>query len=132
MRALMSNLEAAAWHRFSALRQQGISPAPQQCDSGEDRRFEKKTASILVGFLTLLVCELLGELLRSALHLPIPGPVIGMLLLATGLALRGGKERELEAPAASSLDRVAAGLLRHMGLLFVPAGVGIVAEIGVL
>jgi putative effector of murein hydrolase LrgA (UPF0299 family) len=85
---------------------------------------------MLVAFFTLLGCELLGELVRDALHLPIPGPVIGMFLLAAGLALRGRAPTEASAPSA--LDRVAGALLEYMGLLFVPAGVGIIAQAGLL
>ena len=31
--------------------------------------------------LILVGCQLLGELLRTTFHLPVPGPVIGMFLL---------------------------------------------------
>jgi holin-like protein len=80
----------------------------------------------------LLGCELLGQLLRSALHLPIPGPVIGMLVLAAGMALLGQDQTLTRSAPASPLDRTAGMLLEHMGLLFIPAGVGIVAEIPLL
>ena len=77
----------------------------------------------------LLGCELLGELLRRALHLPIPGPVIGMLMLAAGMALfEQNNETPAGAAPVSALDRIAGALLKHMGLLFIPAGVGIIAE----
>jgi holin-like protein len=62
-------------------------------------------------------------------HLPIPGPVIGMFLLAAALALRAGKT---DGAIPASLDQAAEKLISHMGLLFVPAGVGIIAEAGVL
>ncbi len=89
--------------------------------------------SIPSALFTLLGCELLGELLRGVLHLPIPGPVVGMLLLAATLGLSRGREDAADEPAApTALDIVAGALLRHMGLLFVPAGVGIVAEAGLL
>ena len=83
---------------------------------------------MLAGLFTLLGAELLGELLRSVLHLPVPGPVIGMILLAAWLIARCDRAE----PEASSLDRMATGLLDHLGLLFVPAGVGIVAELGLI
>jgi holin-like protein len=71
--------------------------------------------------------------LRDALHLPVPGAVVGMILLATGLALRDRKKKPAEtAPEPSSLDRTAGTLLDHMGLLFVPAGVGIVSQASLL
>ncbi len=79
---------------------------------------------MLPAILTLLGCQLLGEILRTALALPIPGPVTGMFILAAVLAVRGRVPPGLEATADA--------LISHMGLLFVPAGVGIVAEAGLL
>jgi holin-like protein len=87
---------------------------------------------MLIAIFILLGYELFGELLRGALHLPIPGPVIGMAVLTIGLALGQRKEAQTETPALTPLDRAAATLLEYMGLLFVPAGVGIVDEIGLL
>jgi holin-like protein len=65
------------------------------------------------------------------LALPVPGPVIGMSILAAALAFRkeGAGPRS---PITDSLEHTAETLIRHMGLLFVPAGVGLIAEIGVL
>ena len=82
-------------------------------------------------FFILIACQLLGEALRIVLYLPIPGPVIGMFILAAALALRSSGD-----PANPSqptpLDRSAAALLTYMGLLFVPAGVGVITEIDLL
>ncbi|PWC66777.1 murein hydrolase transporter LrgA [Azospirillum sp. TSH7] len=76
----------------------------------------------MLGTLTLLLlCQLAGELAARLLHLPIPGPVLGMLLLFAGLLLRGG------VPAA--IQDTAGGLLRHLSLLFVPAGVGVMVHV---
>ncbi len=72
----------------------------------------------MLGALTvLLVCQLAGEVIARLANLPVPGPVIGLALLFIGLALRG----EVPAP----LQRTASGLLDHLSLLFVPAGVGV-------
>ena len=65
----------------------------------------------------LLVYQLIGEVLVQLLRLPVPGPVVGMLLLFVTLLMRG------DAPA--SLRDTANGLLGHLSLLFVPAGVGV-------
>lgn len=73
----------------------------------------------------LLVCQLLGEIASRALGLPVPGPVIGMVLLFAALLLR-----RREAPEA--LGRTADGLLDNLGLLFVPAGVGVVLHLPLL
>jgi holin-like protein len=80
---------------------------------------------MLTAILCLVGCQLAGELIRQAAHLPIPGPVIGMFLLAGILALRS---RKAGARVPLALDRTAENLINVMGLLFVPAGVGIIAE----
>jgi holin-like protein len=65
----------------------------------------------------LLSCQLLGEIIARLAGLPVPGPVIGMMLLVAALAWHG----EVPAPLrATGLE-----LLRHLSLLFVPAGTGI-------
>ncbi len=79
---------------------------------------------MLHAFSTLLGLQLLGEIVVRALHLPVPGPVVGMLLLVALLLRRG-------APPAW-LEPTAQGLLRHLGLLFVPAGVGIITHTDLL
>ncbi|MBB3173567.1 putative effector of murein hydrolase LrgA (UPF0299 family) [Endobacter medicaginis] len=82
----------------------------------------------------ILLFQLIGEIAHSVLDLPVPGPVIGMFLLAGALVIRrsraGAAGREAATPA--ELDSVARSLVRHMGLLFVPAGVGVVAMAGLL
>lgn len=78
------------------------------------------------GLTLLLLCQLCGEVLARALHLPVPGPVLGMALLFAGL-LRGRlRDSPDEAPAPPGLGQTADTLLMHLGLLFVPAGVGVV------
>jgi holin-like protein len=78
-----------------------------------------------LGFVTLLlVCQLVGEIIARVLELGLPGPVIGMLILFTGLVLRGGVPDELQ--------RTAQGLLQHLSLLFVPAGVGVMSYLGLV
>jgi hypothetical protein len=38
----------------------------------------------------LLLCQLAGEVLSEAANVPIPGPVIGMVFLFAGIAIRDG------------------------------------------
>jgi len=78
----------------------------------------------LLGVVALLVCLLLGELASAALGLPLPGPVLGMALLA---ALLVASRRRWP-----TVERVADALLRHMPLFFVPAGVGVMQFAGTL
>ncbi|SNT13962.1 holin-like protein [Noviherbaspirillum humi] len=68
----------------------------------------------------LLVFQTLGESLAYLLQLPIPGPVIGMVLLFGCLLARRGM--------AADLAPVSLELLKHLSLLFVPAGVGIMVH----
>lgn len=70
----------------------------------------------------LLVCQLAGELLAHAFRLPVPGPVIGMVLLFVWLVVRHGGEGAVPPPLAQAADT----LLTNLGLLFIPAGVGVV------
>jgi holin-like protein len=65
----------------------------------------------------LLVFQAIGEVVALALRLPVPGPVIGMALLLAWLMLRDD--------AAARLRPTCVELLRHLSLLFVPAGVGV-------
>src|SRR5690606_20998089 len=81
------------------------------------RRAPFSGLTMLDTLLMLLVFQTLGEGLVYLAGLPVPGPVIGMLLLLAFLVYRKGYADRL-APSASQL-------LAHMALLFVPAGVGI-------
>ena len=84
--------------------------------------------ALLTSFVTLLLFQLAGELLHQALHLPLPGPVLGMALLALWLSRPSGGKETISPSLASTAD----GLLSILGLLFVPAGVGIVANLDVI
>ncbi|MBU4529482.1 MAG: CidA/LrgA family protein [Hoeflea sp.] len=72
----------------------------------------------------ILTCQLAGELITRFLGLPVPGPVAGMVILFALLALKG--------KVPDDIGVVADGLLRHLALLFVPAGVGIMAHLGLI
>lgn len=71
-------------------------------------------------FATLLVFQTVGEGLAYALSLPVPGPVIGMVLLFLYLLLKDD--------AVQKLAPVSLELLKHLSLLFIPAGVGIMVH----
>jgi holin-like protein len=83
-------------------------------------------------FAILIGLEFVGEVLRQTLHLPLPGPLIGMALLTVVLVARGSAGPIGEHAVPRPLLKAANGLIANMGLLFVPAGVGIIAELGVL
>lgn len=72
---------------------------------------------IVLVFAVLLTCQLVGEVITRLLHLPIPGPVLGMVILFCGLLVRGHVPQDMGA--------VTGELLQNLSLLFVPAGVGV-------
>ena len=76
---------------------------------------------MIVHLATLLAFQLAGETLSRGLGLIVPGPVIGMVLL---LAFFIASPR-----SAAAIQPTALGLLSHLSLLFVPAGVGIVGHL---
>ncbi len=79
--------------------------------------------AVLIGLAWLLLCQSAGEVLTRLFGLPLPGPVVGMLLLL--LALRWPLVR---APVGAVAD----ALLAHLSLLFVPVGVGVMTHLGLL
>jgi putative effector of murein hydrolase LrgA (UPF0299 family) len=76
-------------------------------------------------FAILLGCQLVGELLHRIFSLWVPGPVIGMFLLALLLL---PKPSALSEPLVST-TRV---LLQCLGLFFVPAGVGVIGNLNLI
>ena len=79
---------------------------------------------MLNGLIVILLCQLLGEVLVQALGMPVPGPVIGMVLLFLYLLLRGDVD--------PGVKTVSDTLLRYLALLFVPAGVGLMVHFGLV
>ena len=73
---------------------------------------------MIAGLVEILLFQGLGEVVsRYALPL-IPGPVIGLVLLLAWFRLRRR--------VAPDVEMVANALVQHLGLLFVPAAVGVV------
>ena len=80
----------------------------------------------MLNALTLLICcQFIGEVIARGVSLPLPGPVVGLLLLLVYLIAHD------RAPNAQ-LATTSGWLLRHFGLLFVPAGVGVITQVDVL
>lgn len=75
---------------------------------------------MVVGFLILIACQLMGELIVYGLDIPVPGAVVGMVLLLIGLMVRGEVD--------SGLRSTAEGLLSILPLMLVPAGVGLMVH----
>lgn len=77
----------------------------------------------LRGLAWLLVFQSVGEVLSRGFSLPLPGPVLGLMLLVP--ALRFALVRE---PVADCADF----LLSHLSLLFIPVGVGVMTHLALL
>lgn len=74
---------------------------------------------MLNALIWLLGYQLAGELISRSLSLPVPGAVLGMLLLFLTFSVRK--------TIPDHLKQTAPALLRHLSLLFIPAGVGVFA-----
>src|SRR5690606_2820435 len=78
-----------------------------------------KEVSSLQSFAWLIGFLLVGEIIETVLHVPIPGNVIGMLLLFLSLQMKWIK--------LDQVKRAADILLAHMMLFFAPMIVGTIA-----
>ena len=76
---------------------------------------------MIASIAVLLVLQLIGTVIVRLTGVPLPGPVVGMLLLFVFLLWR----RATPAP----LERTTRGLLGNLALLFVPAGVGVITHL---
>lgn len=85
---------------------------------------------MLVGISILLVFQLAGEVTAYFLGGFIPGPVIGMAMIAVMLTLTGGM-KFLE-PAHRQTLETSRAILANLGILFVPAGVGIIQHLDLI
>jgi holin-like protein len=72
---------------------------------------------MISGLVQLFLWQGLGELLSKFFLPGIPGPVLGLLLLLAFLCLKGQVDTDLAT--------VADAFRQHLGLLFVPASVGV-------
>ncbi|MEM6303264.1 MAG: CidA/LrgA family protein [Pseudomonadota bacterium] len=79
---------------------------------------------MLPTFGLLLGCQLAGEVAARGLGLPVPGPVLGLILLLAAFWAR---------PALLGLMRgTVTVILANLALFFVPAGVGVIGNLQVL
>ena len=77
----------------------------------------------LTGLAILLVLQAVGEAAAHALGLPLPGPVVGTVLLIAALQCR-----RLQEPVRAAAE----ALLSNLSLLFIPAGVGVITHLDLL
>ncbi len=79
----------------------------------------RKLALMSVAFGVLAGLDAAGGAIARATHVPVPGTVIGLLLLLGGFTALGG----VPAP----MEELARLLIGHLNLLYIPAAVGVVA-----
>jgi len=81
----------------------------------------------------ILLCQLAGEVLVRGIGLPVPGPVIGLLLLLVLLLARDRFKILARGPLQQDgVENASRNLLAHLSLLFVPAGVGVVQKLDLI
>jgi len=76
---------------------------------------------MIASIAALLVLQLVGTIIIRLTGIPLPGPVVGMLLLFAFLLWRGATPKPFESTTRA--------LLQNLALLFVPAGVGIITHL---
>ncbi|WP_312524183.1 CidA/LrgA family protein [Anaerospora sp.] len=77
----------------------------------------KKTLAVSWQLLIILLVSLAGDKMAAVFSLPIPGSVVGMLLLFTLLSLGVIKPAQIQ--------EVTGFLLKHMAFFFIPVTVGL-------
>ena len=72
----------------------------------------------------LLTSQLVGELIARGLDWPVPGPVLGLALMLCILTLRPS--------ILGTVRPTSSVILANLSLLFLPAGVGVLANFDIL
>ena len=88
------------------------------------RPTERAGASLVRDLVVIMGAQLAGEMLQRIVAIPVPGPVLGLVLLLILLVMRGGPWNTLATNAR--------GLLQYLPLLFVPAGAGVAAHFSLI
>jgi holin-like protein len=79
---------------------------------------------MLKAVLTLFSCLIIGDVINRLTGLPLPGGVIGLVVLLAILIWRGGPDQELKETSHF--------LLQNMTVLFIPASVGLITQLPAL
>jgi putative effector of murein hydrolase LrgA (UPF0299 family) len=81
----------------------------------------------------ILLCQLFGEVAVRAVAVPVPGPVVGLVLLLVLLLGRDRFPALARGPLGNDgVESASRALLANLALLFVPAGVGVVQKLDLL
>jgi holin-like protein len=87
-------------------------------------------SAMIASLSLILLCQLAGEVIVRGLGLPLPGPVLGLMFLLWLLLARDRLKILARGPlAGGGVENTSRGLLAHLSLLFVPAGVGVVQKL---
>jgi holin-like protein len=73
----------------------------------------------MVGYLKVFAYLCAGEVVIRLAEWPIPGPMVGLVLMLSDFSLNGRADREVE--------QIFDGVSKHLAILFVPAGAGVIA-----
>ena len=93
-------------------------------DPPSPRGWAAHVPAVLAGLTLLLGLQLAGTVLVDVTGLPVPGAVVGLVLLLVAGARRPG--------VAARAEPAGAPLLKHLQLLFVPPGVGALTQVSTL
>lgn len=81
----------------------------------------------------ILLCQLVGEVIARGLGWPLPSPVLGLMLLFCLLVARDYIKPLARGPLVDGgVEDASKGMLAHLSLLFVPAGVGVIQQLDMI
>jgi holin-like protein len=92
--------------------------------------FARADLPMIASLSLILLCQLAGEIIVRGFGLPMPGPVLGLLFLLLLLLARDRFAALARGPLQQGgVENASRGLLSHLSLMFVPAGVGVVEKL---
>ena len=100
------------------------APGPTRPPGEPAAGWGRHVPAALAALALLLGLQLLGTLLVDLAHLPVPGAVVGLVVLL----LVGARSRAL----VERVEPAGGPLLRHLQLLFVPPGVGALTQLSTI
>ena len=87
---------------------------------------------MLSAIFTILIFQLAGEVIQKGFELPLPGPVLGLILLLFSLMFTKKSINPNLVEIRARLITTSEKLLSYLSLLFVPIGVGVIMHLQLL